>query len=141
VLCRRAAGSCSRRPWLMCEPGRAPSGCLGRGRGCPASLVALRGHIQPGADAVLINLILLGAVLFQDPLQLLLPAALPRVVPLPGQSSYTLLPLQLPGPRSPRPAGAAGAVAGQRSEPGLAGWRQGGACAQRAAWARAGRLL
>ena len=141
VVHRRAAGSCSCRPWSVCEPGRARRG-TGAGSGGAWPHWWLFMAISTGADAVPINLILLGAALCQGPLQRShFPGYLRHQ---PAQSSYTLMPLQLPGPRSPRPAERRRRRRrrlGTGLSQGLLGLPLRWACTQRVAWARAGRLF
>ena len=64
-------------------------GMLGAGAGAAPHWWLFMAISKPGADAMPTNLILLGAALSQGPLQLLLPAALPRAARPPACAVVT----------------------------------------------------
>ena len=125
---RRAAGSCSCRPWSVCEPGRARRGTGAGSGGAWPHWWLFMAISKLGADAVPSTSSCSVPRCARARCSYFCRSHFPGYLRHPpAQSSYTLLLLQLPGPRYPRPA----------EQPGLAGWRH----ALRGRRARAGRLF
>ena len=102
---RRAAGSCSCRPWSVCEPGRARRGTGAGSGGAWPHWWLFMAISKLGADAVPSTSSCSVPRCARARCSYFCRSHFPGYLRHPpAQSSYTLLLLQLPGPRYPRPA-------------------------------------